>query len=859
PSSDQEPGDRSRFALTIHNASFSYPGSSSAVLQNITVNIPRSQLTQISGPVGSGKSALLRAMLGEMDLLRGSVEKNVRNPAYCHQSPWLLNSSIRENIVGPDQDLDIELYRKALWACELDHDLREIIEGDHTKVGSSGVTLSGGQKQRIAMARAVYARKELFLLDYSFSALDPRTEGKVARRLLGPKGMMRENGQTVVAASNGEWLLPYADRIILLDTNGRIRAQGSPEELASHFTIPSKGNNKKDDDVYISHQEALSVSNTSSDRKVQQTELGEHSSEHRNVPVYRSYFRSMGFWRGMVLCALLILQTFFSKFPTVWLQWWLDKDPSSMGSSYAKYIGVYSLFHATSMIFTLLAAFQQLRIVMPQTSRYFHSRLLTAAMGMPMPAFSKIDTGSIINNRFSQDLQLIDWNLPVTFLNASEGALATLAQVIIIASSFPYIFIAFPVLFAVVLAIQRFYLHTSKQVRAMDIEAKSPLLDHFLETINGLHTVRAFGWQHHIRKRHDALLNASQRPYYQRFMVQRWLNLVLDMVAAGVAILVVGLSIRLQTRSTLVGLALVNVISLNETLQLLILQWAVMEISLGSITRLEEFTVQARTDRLLEQQSNFSVQAIGGLWPPHGSIEYKNVTARYQDGGPDVLKNICLSIPAGSKVGVCGRTGSGKSTLISALFQMIDLTSGCIVIDGVDIAELDPESVRSHLIGISQHSYIMPGISVRDNLQLGCVNPSEDSQLIAALQKVNLWGLVSERGGLSAILDNETMSAGQSQLFTCARALLRSGSVVVLDEPASSLTAETADLIQRVILEEFKERTVIAVMHQIERLLDFDTVVVMGDGRVLEMGQPRELQEGNGLFRGLLDASQSSR
>lgn len=221
-------------------------------------------------------------------------------------------------------------------------------------------------------------------------------------------------------------------------------------------------------------------------------------------------------------------------------------------------------------------------------------------------------------------------------------------------------------------------------------------------------------------------------------MVQRWLNLVLDMVAAGVAILVVGQAIRLQTRSTLVGLALVNVISLNETLQLLILQWAVMEISLGSITRLEEFTVQARTDRLLEQQSNFSVQAIGGLWPPHGSVEYKNVTARYQDDGPDVLKNICLSIPAGFKVGVCGRTGSGKSTLISALFQMIDLTSGCIVIDGVDIAELDPESVRSHLIGISQHSYIMPGISVRDNLQLGCVNPSEDSQLIAALQKVNL-------------------------------------------------------------------------------------------------------------------------
>ncbi|PYH81236.1 P-loop containing nucleoside triphosphate hydrolase protein [Aspergillus uvarum CBS 121591] len=255
-----------------------------------------------------------------------------------------------------------------------------------------------------------------------------------------------------------------------------------------------------------------------------------------------------------------------------------------------------------------------------------------------------------------------------------------------------------------------------------------------------------------------------------------------------------------------------------------------------------------------KQQGHPAAPGIGGLWPLHGSIEYKSVTARYQEDGPDVLKNLSLSIPAGSKVGICGRTSSGKSTLISALFQMVDLSSRPIFIDGVDLTALNPEFVRSHLIGNSQHSYIMPGVSVRDNLTLGCVDPSGDSQLIAALQKVNLWDLVSTRGGLSAFLDNETLSAGQSQLFSCARALLQSGSVVVLDEPASSLTAETADLIQRVVLEEFEQRTVIVVMHQIERLLDFDVVVVMKDGRVVEMGQPRELQKGDGPFRTLLDA-----
>ncbi|RAH78628.1 hypothetical protein BO86DRAFT_458341 [Aspergillus japonicus CBS 114.51] len=688
PSSDQKSGGGSRFALTIRNATFSYPGSSSVVLQDITVNIPLSQLTLILGP-----------------------------------------------------------------------DLDESIEGDHTEVGSNGVTLSGGQKQRLVMARAVYARKELFVLDDSFSALDPQTEGKVAQRLLGPQGMMRENGQTVVVASSGERLLPYADLVILLGINGRIRAQGSPRELASYLNIPSKGNNIPD---------------------------------HRKVSVYGSYFRSMGFWRGTGLWALLIFQTFFSKFP--------NKSPLSMASSYAKYIGVYSFFQVVSMIFTLLAALV----------------LGTDVFRIPMSAFSTIEVGSVVN-KCSRDLgtghyyrklsQLL--SLRICRIPSPPGHRTRDLEVL--SSDFK--------------ASPR-YGHRSEKPSAISPQAQVVhevqlcvtlmsvyFRTHFLETISGLCTIRAFGWQHSSQRSHEALLQAAQRPYYQRFMVQRWLNLVLDMVAAGVAILVVGLAIRLQTRSTLVGLALVNVISLNETLQSLILQWAVMEISLGSISRLEEFTIQARADRGSEQQGHPAAPEFGGLWPSHGSIEYKSVTARYQENSFDVLKNISLSIPAGSKVGVCGRTGSGKSTFISGLFQMITLTSGSIFIDGVDIATLDPEIVRSHLIGISQHSYIMPGVSVRDNLTLGCVGPSEDSQLIAALQKVNLWDLVSARGGLSAFLDNETLSAGQSQLFSCARALLRSGSVVVLDEPASSLTAETADLIQRVVLEKFKQRTVIVVMH----------------------------------------------
>ncbi|PYH94625.1 P-loop containing nucleoside triphosphate hydrolase protein [Aspergillus ellipticus CBS 707.79] len=729
----------------------------------------------------SGKSAFLRATIGEMNLLTGSFRNDIQDCAYCDQSSWLQNEPIQTNIIGSDQVFDGELYKNVLWACDLEHDLSEIPEWDQAKVGSNGVSLSGGQKQRISMARALYARKELFILDDSFSALDPRTEENIAQRLLRPNGMMRANGQTVIVASNratSEGLLPYADFIIFLNDNGIIQAQGSPEELAPLFTTHAKGMDLREDECFATNEITMLTSDPPSQiEKGKKTEKSEDKAELPKV------------------------STFFSKFPTVWLQWWLDADPYKMTHSYAKYIGIYSLFQGASLIFTLLASFQQLRIVMPKTSRYFHSRLLKATM------------------RFSQDMQLIDWNLPITFLNAAEVPLPTFSLHFRVFSS-SYLLSRGSI----------FGLHGKFVLWTLRLKALSSLTSLKLSTVY-----------------------TPFRPYCQRFMVQRWLNLVLDMVAAGVAILVVGLAIKFRTRSTLVGLALVNVISLNETLQLLILQWAVMEISLGSITRLEEFTAQAQAEKSPERQNEPAFPNIGRPWPPHGSIEYKNITARYQENGPNVLK----SIPAGSKVGICGRTGSGKSTLISALFQMIDIKGGSIIIDGVDTASLHPEMLRSHLIGISQQSYIMPGISLRDNLGLGCPGLLNDSQLITALERVHLWDTVSERGGLSAVLDNDTLSAGQSQLLSCAQALLRPGSVVVLDEPASNLTSETADLIQRVVLEEFRERTVIVIMHQIEKLLDFDVlvVVVLEDGRVAEMGQPHELQEGEGLFRKLLDAS----
>lgn len=345
-------------------------------------------------------------------------------------------------------------------------------------------------------------------------------------------------------------------------------------------------------------------------------------------------------------------------------------------------------------------------------------------------------------------------------------------------------------------------------------------------------------------------------------MLQRWLTLVLDLIAAGMALLVVGTAIALRTRSALIGLALVNVISLSENLQLLVLQWAAMEISLGSVNRLEAFTHQAaESEHSSKENGSGLLPQTQPPWPTQGRIEIKQLTARYTADGPAALQDISLTIPPGTKVGICGRTGSGKSTFLATLFAMVSVTQGTVSIDGLDLARLQPEILRSALIGIAQDSYIVPGLTVRENLVLGCRRQQQhpcdedEARLIAALQTVQLWDVIAARGGLSAVLEdqNETLSPGQSQLFACARALLRTGSVVVLDEPASHLTIETAELIRQVIRENFRERTVVVVMHDIKSLLDLDLVVVLEEGRIMQMGSPDDLRERDGVFRGLLD------
>ena len=393
--------------------------------------------------------------------------------------------------------------------------------------------------------------------------------------------------------------------------------------------------------------------------------------------------------------------------------------------------------------------------------------------------------------------------------NDSIALFDSLAQAALISLGSAYMAITIPFVLLAIYLIQAVYLRTSRQIRFMDLEAKAPVYSHFLEVGEGVATIRAFGWQEDAKERNADLLDASQTPYYLMYCVQRWLQLVLDLLVAVMAVVVMALavSLRSSTSAGLLGVALNNILGFNQSLGRLVREWTNLETSLAAISRVKAFseTTSSETDCASSDTGPSS-------WPS-GSIILKNVSASYSgnDVGP-VLDNISFEISAGQKIGICGRTGSGKSSLLLAILRLMELSSGSITIDGVNITDVSLQKLRSSITTVAQDPLLLP-VSIRRNLNLN--STVTDESMISALRKVCLWDMVSERGGLDAVLTKDSLSHGQLQLLSLARALLQTSKIVLLDEATSNLDHETDQIIQKVIRDDFAACTVIAIAHRV--------------------------------------------
>ncbi|KAI1054390.1 hypothetical protein LB506_010541 [Fusarium annulatum] len=852
------------------------------VLQDINARIKKSSLTMVVGPVGSGKSTFCKALLGEIPFSQGSVVLSMRYPriGFCDQTAFLWNGSIRDNILGFSL-YDEKRYNSVIQATALSVDFAKLAQGDQTNVGSDGITLSGGQKQRVSLARALYLESDLVILDDVFSGLDADTELHVFQRVFGPGGLLRERHTTVVLCTHSVRFLPFSDHVIALGDN-TIKEQGSFKELAEQGGyVKSLGIR---DSARGDGSEAVSETTASKERTEAQVDaqssldgppgaevnIDDLSRATGDKEVYKYYFMSMGVLVAFCCFFLAALWGFFTNFPTIWIKFWTDDISSDTRShSHAYYVGIYALLQVSALTSLLLLGITLFIVSIKRAGANLHHDTLTTLIQAPLSFFTHTDTG-VITNLFSQDLNLIDTELPDALLNTLFCVFQALGQAAVMPISSAYLAISYPFLAVILYSVQKFYLRTSRQLRLLDLEAKSPLYTHFMDTVRGITTLRAFGYISDEVSKNARLLNRSQQPAYLLAMVQEWLNLVLDMIVMLLAAVLTILAVRLHSNSGFTGASLVTLMSFGESLSGIVIYYTRLETSIGAISRLKTFNATVKPE---DKEGEDMIPPEN--WPQRGSVELNNVSASYQiesssDGEPDLaLDNVCLSIKPGEKVAICGRTGSGKSSLVSLLLKLLDplpdIPNECLSIDGLPLNRLDRDALRQRVIAVPQEAVFLPdGATFKENLDPSGLSTLDECKTV--LRDVGLWEFVQGRGGIDSGMTSSTLSGGQRQLMSMGRSLLRrraraqkttghgsvtekmedQGGLLLLDEVNSSVDQDMELIIKRIIETEFAAYTVIAVSHRLDMIMDFDTVVVLDTGKLVEVGNPRKLASTEG-------------
>ncbi|KAF5010391.1 hypothetical protein FDECE_3443 [Fusarium decemcellulare] len=857
--------------VTLSDASFTIGVTEEPILRDISVSILQETWTVIIGPIGSGKSVLLLALLDELHLTAGSMDRAAMlrgGVGYCAQDAWLPNLSIRDIICAGDAgNVDETWYSAIVEACLLRSDLDELPAGDRTVIGSNGVSLSGGQKQRVSLARAVYSRRSLLVLDDVLSGLDPTTEQALVERVFGPDGLLRKHAITVVLATHSGTLARIfeghglqrlkqnvvrhargADHVIVLQTGGSILEQGPPDQIAKH--LPSQGRQDGDRST-SSTTTGDSLQADSSPSSSQANDVAQAPSHEPSVVrqtgdfrLYAYYFRALG-WVNTVGMALTILTySVFQKFPTLWVQWWTAAEVDAPGRKTDMYAGVYGAFCGICLICFSTCIFLLFHYGIPRSSIALHATLLKATLDAPYWFFVSTDTGDLIN-RFSQDMSLVCMQLPAALVDTMLNAGVCLVGGVLITMGSKWSLTIYPALIVILYILQRFYLRTSRQMRLLDLEAKAPLYSHFLETLRGIVTIKAFAWQLSAERHNAKLLDSSQRPFYLMYSIQRWLNLVLDLLVAGVATMIVALATQLKDSSSgALGVALLNILTFSQDLTALIRTWTDLETSLGAIARVKSFESETPSEHTSPEMKDAPEQ-----WASQGNIKFERVSASYKSGGELVLKDISLQIPAGTKVGICGRTGSGKSTFILTLLRLAEIENGDVFIDGLSTRAIPLNVLRQSVIAMPQDSLLLPG-TVRFNADP--FSKHRDDDILTAMDDVGLLDIVkSASGELDADIDSLSLSKGQQQLLCMVRALLGASYIVVLDEMTSSVDAVTEERMMSLVKNRFAHKTVLAIAHHLHTIRNFDMIVVLDQGCVVETGSPDELLSRDSVFRDL--------
>ncbi|KAG9085879.1 hypothetical protein FS749_004046, partial [Ceratobasidium sp. UAMH 11750] len=667
---DDEKCEKLGGLIQLKHASLAWDKTAQAVLRDVTFTLRHGVLYMCVGPVASGKTSLMAAMLGEMTLLDGTVatsDPDLRI-AYASQDAFIFPGTIRDNVLL-GSTFDTTRYNTVLNACGLMPDINRLAKSDATTLGDKGVTLSGGQRQRVALARAVYADTPVLLLDDPFSALDAETEVHVFNSLLGPAGLLR--GKTVFVITHNINHLSSADVVVAMK-EGKIASEGDVEALrVSGFDLahlikssdsPSASetggtvllNDDTTNGELAARDEAdVNTSDTNDEAQNSYNSKGWHP--------YRFWAYHAGNHRVLISLCFCLAWTAIGLGQSGYAKEWSESE----GSANA-WIGGYAAFSFSYLALACLTVWHWCRVTSVDASTSMHKQELKSVMKAPPGYLHKTPAGRIIN-RFSQDMNVMIMTFPLAFINTFTQGSTVVGSMILVYVATPWLTISAPIFVLFYWLLLKFYLATSTQLQQLESASKSPLYTTFGTTIAGLETIRAYGVQTHFGNRSDKYLNASQGPFHYRFAGMRFLRTSLTLVtlfiAVGLSCLAVGL--RSATSAGFLGIALTNMTRISQLLSFMLMNWAEAENGAVAVERIYEIaTLEPEPDH-----GRLRIDTDKEAWPMHGSIVLDKYSMRYSEDHPPALRDLSFKIKGGSRVAICGRTGSGKTSTINALFR----------------------------------------------------------------------------------------------------------------------------------------------------------------------------------------------
>ncbi|KAJ6480257.1 P-loop containing nucleoside triphosphate hydrolase protein [Mycena sanguinolenta] len=849
---------------TFENASFGHGGAT--FLHDLTTTLPNNQLTIIIGPVGSGKSTLLHAALGEVTLVAGALHVPTSGTtAYCAQDAWLRNSDSVRSAVTFTSPYDPAWYARVLRALALERDLAVLKDGDGTPTNR----LSGGQRQRVALARAVYARADRYVLDDVFSALDADTEAVVWDALFHPEvGLLR--GKTVVLATHGIHRLDKADYIVMLG-DGRIVEQGAgadlleregpTRDLVQKYVAQRRNESTTTATTATEDDDAEDEDQDEDDAIAEVIDDSEAKQETVRWGTYGFYFGLVGRFRTLLYLALCMASSLVPLAINIYQNYWTSAFIDNH-ALLARYFGGYVAFEAVALSAMGIFVYYATSVAMPHGARGVHAELLGSVLRAPLTVIEAAGVGKILN-RFNSDMNIIDVGLPVAIMASTQIGLAMFGSLVVITVTTPWIGL---LIFGIVVAfsiVQYFYTRTSAQLRRLDLGSRTPLYTLLTDTVDadGLRTLRAFKSQQHFTEINSKRVQASQKPFYLVKTGQRWLvgQIKMSVSFINAALICFAVALRHSTSAGLFAVALIQATSLTERLNWFFTTWVDVEICIVAAERIKEF-VDWVPEEALSPQKDHEIKLAKektGMWPTQGGIVFDTVVARYGPELDPALHSLSFHIRAGERVGVVGRTGSGKSTLLAVLFRKINVEKGQILVDGTNISGISLDMLRSGMTLIPQDPVLLE-ISVRANLDIE--GKHSDEEIWRALELASMKKAIERLPSKldEVVTGSSRFSRGQKQLLALARALLRQRNVVCLDEATSSIDVETDQAIQKTLRSSFGPATIITIAHRISTVRDYDRILVLDNGQVVENGSPKELLETpGGIFRRLLHGEES--